>query len=73
MIAIQIVDYFILRKDSSAKSTNWINFVLWLTGFILYRFFMHINTPIGNTVPVMLITALLCMIADKTLGGTQKC
>ena len=69
MIAIQVVDYFILRKDSSAKGANWVNLVLWLIGFILYRFFMRIDTPIGNTAPVMLITALLRVIVSKISGG----
>ena len=41
MIAVQIVDYFILHKDSSAKSANWINLVLWLIGFIMYRIFIY--------------------------------
>jgi putative hydroxymethylpyrimidine transporter CytX len=72
MIAIMIVDYFILQKDSSAKSANWVNLALWLTGFILYRFFIHIETPIGSTAPVMIITALLRIAAVKIQGGTQN-
>jgi putative hydroxymethylpyrimidine transporter CytX len=72
MIAIQIVDYYILRKDSSAKRENWVNLVLWLIGFILYRCFMYIETPIGNTVPVMLITAFLSVITANIFGGKQN-
>ena len=65
MVAIQIVDYFILKKDSSASKFNWGNLALWLVGFVLYRVFLYLDTPIGNTVPVMLLTGLLCFAANK--------
>ncbi len=65
MVAIQIVDYFILKKDSSASKFNWGNLALWLMGFVLYRVFLYLDTPIGNTVPVMLLTGLLCFAANK--------
>ena len=65
MVAIQIVDYFILKKDSSASKFNWGNLALWLMGFVLYRVFLYLDTPIGNTVPVMLVTGLLCFAANK--------
>ncbi|MEA4921555.1 MAG: putative hydroxymethylpyrimidine transporter CytX [Clostridiaceae bacterium] len=72
MIAIQITDYFILHKDSLLKSSNWVNLALWLVGFVLYRCFMLIDTPIGNTVPVMIITGLLCIAAAKITGGKKN-
>ncbi|WP_366914639.1 putative hydroxymethylpyrimidine transporter CytX, partial [Clostridium sp.] len=59
MIAIQIVDNFILKKDSTNKKFDIGNLILWAIGFIDYRGFMYINTPIGNTLPVMVITAIL--------------
>ena len=65
MVAIQIVDYFILKKDSSASKFNWGNLALWLMGFVLYRVFLYLDTPISNTVPVMLLTGLLCFAANK--------
>lgn len=65
MVAIQIVDYFILKKDSSASKFNWGNLALWLVGFVLYRVFLYLDTPLGNTVPVMLVTGLLCFAANK--------
>ena len=71
MIAIQVVDFFVLKKDSSAKSANWVNLVLWLIGFILYRFFMYIDTPIGNTLPVMIIIGLTRLGVDK-ISGRKK-
>ena len=71
MISIQIVDYFILKKDSSGKTADWLNLALWLAGFLIYRVFLRLDTPIGNTLPVMVITALLCMAANKIFGGQK--
>ena len=71
MIAIQIADYFILKKDSSKKAFNWLNLILWAVGFIIYRIFMGLETPVGSTLPVMVITALLCVIIKKLVGGTK--
>jgi len=69
MTAILLTDYFILKKDHSAKAANWANLLLWLAGFIIYRLLMLIETPLGNTLPVMLVTMLLCLLVNKTLGG----
>ena len=62
MIAIQIVDFYIFKNDNSEKSFNWINFVIWIAGFIIYRMFMHIDIPVGSTLPDMLITGLITII-----------
>jgi purine-cytosine permease-like protein len=72
MAAIQITDYFILKKDSSGRNADWLNLFLWLLGFIVYRLFMRIDTPVGNTLPVMLITALICVAVNKIFGGRKN-
>ena len=61
MIAIQIVDFFLLKKDVSAQKADWTNLILWAVGFVLYRIFLHIDTPVGNTFPVMVIVSALCV------------
>jgi hypothetical protein len=33
---------------------------------------MQIDTIVGNTLPVMIITALLCIIANKAIGGKEN-
>jgi putative hydroxymethylpyrimidine transporter CytX len=65
MVAVQIADYFILKKDFSKKQIDWINMVIWLLGFVLYRLLMQIDTPVGNTLPDMLLTIVLCLIVSK--------
>lgn len=72
MIAILITDYFILKKDSSKLNFDWLNLILWLFGFILYRFFMTMDTPIGNTLPVMIILSAICIIINKIFGGKKN-
>ncbi len=66
MIAIQIADFFILkRNDSLAKPVDLTNIVIWVIGFALYRYLMTVDIVIGNTLPDMLVTILLCFIARK--------
>lgn len=72
MIAIQITDFFILHKDNSDKSVDWINIVSWLIGFVIYRIMMKIDTPVGYTLPAMIIVCVITVAASK-LFGTKKC
>lgn len=65
MIAIQIADFFILKKDSSKRAVNIPNLAVWAVGFLLYRILMNIDMAVGNTLPDMVITILLCLIVNK--------
>ena len=69
MIAVQIVDWFIFKNDSSDKGVNIINLVTWAIGFVLYRISMNFDIILGNTFPVMLITGIICFIANKVWRG----
>ena len=72
MIAIQIADFFILkRKDSLGVSLDVMNGVIWLIGFVLYRILMNVDIPLGNTLPDMVITIVICIIARKCIK-TEK-
>ena len=65
MIAIQIADFFILHRDKREDSFDWRNLIIWAAGFILYRALMHIDFPVGNTLPDMVITSAICVIVEK--------
>ena len=65
MIAIQIADFFILHRDKREDSFDWRNLIIWAAGFILYRVLMHIDLPVGNTLPDMVITSAICVIVGK--------
>ena len=71
MIAIQLVDFFLLKSDHSKRAFQPINIGVWLLGFLLYRFLLSQNTPIGITVPVMLLTATLHWLITILLGGRK--
>lgn len=67
MIAILVTDFFILKNKSENKTHYIANFILWIVGFVLYQAFMNIATPIGNTVPIMIIVGILCVCVNKIL------
>lgn len=65
MIAIQIADFFILKKDKSQMSFDFQNLIIWLIGFIIYRLLISFDIPVGNTLPDMVITVLITVIVNK--------
>ncbi len=62
MIAIQIADFFILKKEYSEKAFCWKNLIIWVIGFVLYRILMNVDFVLGNTLPDMVLTILLCCL-----------
>lgn len=67
MIAIQIADFFILKKQPCKGAFDIKNLVIWLVGFVIYRLLMRVDIAVGNTLPDMLVTIALCLAADKLL------
>ena len=67
MIAVQLTTYFILKKDSFDSAFNWPNLIVWLLGFIAYRLLMNVDLPVGNTLPAVVITMVLCYIVNKLI------
>lgn len=65
MIAIQIADFFILKKNTESCSFNMQNLAIWLVGFIIYRLLMRVDFLVGNTLPDMVISVLLCVAVGK--------
>ena len=65
MIAIQIADFLILKKDCSKDAFSVKNLVIWLAGFIIYRLLMQVDIIVGSTLPDMVITILICVVAAK--------
>lgn len=65
MIAIQIADFFILKRNKETRSFNVQNLIIWLIGFGLYRLLMRVDIVVGNTLPDMLITIVICVAVSK--------
>ncbi len=74
MIAIQIADFFLLHRDRHKNAFDWRNLIIWVIGFILYRLLMRVDLPVGNTLPDMVITIVICVIVGKVVGekSTEK-
>jgi purine-cytosine permease-like protein len=71
MIAIQIADYFVLKKKPFKDAVNVQNLVIWVIGFAAYRILMRVDTPVGNTLPDMVLTVLICIIVSSVRGKPQ--
>jgi len=50
--------------------------LLWLCGVAMYRYFLNIQTPLGSTIPVVIIlaiiTAILTRVFPKKEGTTNE-
>lgn len=69
MIAIMIAD-FLVKADDSDKDFQWVNLLVWLLGFCLYRYLMTVDFVLGNTFPDIIITMIVALIARKLI--TEK-
>ncbi|MBQ6550196.1 MAG: putative hydroxymethylpyrimidine transporter CytX [Lachnospiraceae bacterium] len=72
MIAIQISDHFILHRNTMDRAVDVRNLILWIVGFAAYRVLMTMDIFIGNTVPDMALTMVLCIVADKVIEAVKR-
>ena len=72
MIAIQIADFFILKQNKETSAFSIQNLVIWLVGFVIYRLLMHVDIVVGNTLPDMLITIVICVAVSKIKSKNKK-
>ena len=68
MIAVQIADFFLLKKNSGDQAFSVSNLLIWLAGFILYRVLMRVDLILGSTLPDMFLTIVLCVAVHKLTG-----
>lgn len=72
MIAVQIADVFILRRAKKMTDFDWVNLIIWIIGFIVYRWLMTVDIPVGNTLPDMAVVIILCLIAGAVRRKSGK-
>ena len=65
MIAIQIADFFLLRRDRSGVDADGRNLTIWAVGFLAYRGLMNVDLIVGCTLADMALTIALCLLAEK--------
>ncbi len=71
MIAIQLADFFVVKADSSKSKFNTLKLIIWFIGFVLYRLLMKTDFIAGNTLPDMIITFAITVIAGKISAEKQ--
>jgi putative hydroxymethylpyrimidine transporter CytX len=72
MIAIQIADYFLMKREAVKNQVNFTNLIIWAVGFIIYRIFLNIDTLVGSTLPVMVITIAICLMVQGIKKAVLK-
>ena len=72
MIAIQIADFFILKRNAETSAFNICNLMIWFVGFVLYRLLMRVDMIVGNTLPDMLLTIALCVAVGKMKSSERR-
>ena len=60
------------EKEKKLTDFDWKNLVIWLIGFIVYRWLMTIDIPVGNTLPDMAVVIVLSLIAEAAAGRAAK-
>lgn len=65
MIAVQIADEFLLKRNREKEEVVWSNLLIWLFGFVLYRILMKTDIIVGNTLPDMAAVVVICLIVAK--------
>lgn len=67
MIAIQIADYFILKKDVTASSVYYKNMIIWLIGFVANRAFLKMDLFVGSTISCIIVVIIVKVLAEKII------
>lgn len=69
MIAVQMADFFVLKRTELQAKMDWLACGLWFTGFVLYHIFSynHVHLPLGLTIPVMLVIFMATIIVRKRI------
>lgn len=65
MIAIVFVDFYIFNNDYSNTQISKLNFLIWIVGFLVYRYLLNFETVLGNTFPDILITMIIAFVVKK--------
>ena len=60
------------KADAEKSAFQWRNLIVWLIGFVIYRVLMHVDTPVGNTLPDMVITVIVCVIVEKIAAAVKE-
>lgn len=74
LFAVLITDYFLLGKKNSAPRCllNLKNTGIWISGVVVYRLLLPYNSPLGITLPVMVMMSILSILINGGMGLWAK-
>ncbi len=74
MIAVMIVDAYILKRNHASQRFSLSGLAVWVFGFVAYRYLMHtgFETLVGLTVPVMILTAVVALVVAFITSRSGK-
>jgi len=74
MIAVQIADFYILKRNMENQKFSIKNIIIWFVGFIVYRLLMNVDVIIGSTLLDVVITMIICVLVGyiKKEYGRKK-
>lgn len=62
MIAILISEFFILKNTDNNKKFSVKNTCIWFVGFLIYRLLIGLNSPIGASIPAIVIVIAISVM-----------
>lgn len=71
MIAVMLADFFILRESHEESPFCVRNIIVWFAGFLLYRWLMTVDLPLGSTVLDIAATMIICIVAGTVSKRNQ--
>ncbi|MDD7044481.1 MAG: cytosine permease [Peptoniphilaceae bacterium] len=67
MVAVQIIDFFILGKRNIDNAFHSKNLIVWLVGFVTYRIFLKLDLILGSTISCIIVVVLVKVLTEKIL------
>jgi len=64
--------FAILKRDRFGAELDIRNLVIWTVGFAGCRVLMRADLTVGCTLADMVLTILLCLLAEKLTGGRKR-
>ncbi len=71
MIAILVTDYFLLKRVKVTSGIDWINLIIWLVGFVIYRIFLALDLVVGASVPAIVLVILITYVVNRNRKKTS--
>ncbi len=71
MMGVQIAEFYFQGPKKEDRALSPAHLLLWLLGFLCYRFFMTLDFGLGSTLPAILLTVLLTVLWNRW-GGRRE-